>query len=407
VTGPTLAQRANPVVDPAPIPVGLTRRGPVKDQVAMRDGDPDDAPTPAEPSGPARYWRAGSGFWRGRAAGLSWCLTGILVLSTVVQIVIQYRLNLWSHDFFNAFERRDGGTLRIEAMLFVGLAGLSISVAVMTVWSRMTLQREWRAWLTRQLIERWLAGDRFHRLRFELGEDENPEYRIAEDVRVATDAPIALAAGLLGAALGAVTSIGILWNVGGDLAIEVAGHGLTVPKYLVLAVGLYSAVLTLAMTLIARRMMPVIAARNVAEAQFRAIASKVREASARAGPGLDSAPQHGATMAAFDDVVRHWRALCHQWMRTTMISHGNALAAPIVGWVLCAPKYLVGSMTLGEVAQAVSAFVMVQAALNWLVDNYPGLADCRSSVDRVAAVLHAMDGLERDRGSRPPMPSRP
>ena len=34
-------------------------------------------------------------------------------------------------------------------------------------------------------------------------------------------------------------------------------------------------------------------------------------------------------------------------------------------------------MSLGEAAQAVAAFEMVQTALNWLVDNYPGLAEWR------------------------------
>jgi len=70
--------------------------------------------------------------------------------------------------------------------------------------------------------------------------------------------------------------------------------------------------------------------------------------------------------AAFEDVIRPWRALCHQWMRTTLISHGNTLAAPIVGWVHCAPKYLTGTMTPGEAAQAVSTFVMAQAVLHAL-----------------------------------------
>ncbi len=373
----------------------------------MTDAGPEHASRDVKLSGPVRYWQTASGYWRSPGARFAWWCTGLLTLFTVAQIVIQYRLNHWSHDFFNAFERRDGATLQVEALLFLGLAGLSVAVAVMTVWSRMTLQREWRAWLTRQLIERWLAGNRFHHLRFDTDEDENPEYRIAEDVRVATDAPVALVAGLLAAVLGAVTFIGILWNVGGDLAVEIAGHSLTVPKYLVMAVGLYSAVLTLAMTRIARRMLRVIAGKNVAEAQFRAVASKVREASTAVTLRPDGAALHGATTSAFDDVIRRWRALCHQWMRTTMISHGNTLAAPIVGWVLCAPKYLTGSMTLGEVAQAVSAFVMVQAALNWLVDNYPGLADCLSSVDRVAAVLHAMDERERDRDGRVSLPSDP
>ena len=58
--------------------------------------------------------------------------------------------------------------------------------------------------------------------------------------------------------------------------------------------------------------------------------------------------------------------------------------------------YLVGTMSLGEVAQAVAAFVMVQTALNWLVDNYPGLAECLSSVNRVGSLLIALDERDRD-----------
>ena len=84
-------------------------------------------------------------------------------------------------------------------------------------------------------------------------------------------------------------------------------------------------------------------------------------------------------------------------MRITLVAHGNALAAPVIGWVLCAPKYLVGTMSLGEAAQAVAAFVMVQSALNWLVDNYGGLAECQSSVNRVAALLVALDEIELER----------
>ena len=37
-------------------------------------------------------------------------------------------------------------------------------------------------------------------------------------------------------------------------------------------------------------------------------------------------------------------------------------------------------MTLGEVMQAASAFTIVQAAFNWLVDKYPRLSDWTASV---------------------------
>ena len=44
----------------------------------------------------------------------------------------------------------------------------------------------------------------------------------------------------------------------------------------------------------------------------------------------------------------------------------------------------VGAMSVGEIAQITAAFVVVLAPLNWLVDNYSGLADCLSSANRVA-----------------------
>ena len=267
-------------------------------------------------------------------------------------------------------------------------------VAMLLVWARMTTQRQWRAWLTKELIARWVVNDRARRLRFTFGEDRNPEYRIAEDARVATDAPITMAVGLLTAVLNAVTFIGILWHVGGDLTVSVFGHVLTVPKYLVITVAIYSGLVTVAMTFIGRRLVHGIAGKNAAEAQFRSIASHLRESGDTATAALGEIAEQGALGRALDEVITRWRTLCIQLMRITLVSQGNLLVAPVVAWILCAPKYLVGTMSLGEVAQAAAAFVTVQAALNWLVDNFPGLADCLSSINRVASLLVALDEVE-------------
>ncbi len=344
----------------------------------------------------ARFWASASGFWSTPGTSRAWLLTATLIGSTLLQLALQYRLNYWSRDFFDAFGRRDAGALRVEAQFFLLLAGLSILVAVLTVWARMAVQRNWRAWLTRHLMDRWLDDGCHGRLRFRIGEDENPEFRIAEDARVATDAPVAMAAGVLTALLGAVMFIGILWNVGGDLIVEVVGHNLTVPKYLVIAVAIYSVLLTAATLRIGHRLIHVIAGKNASEAQFRSIGSNVRERGATGSARDDGRAQYRTLNEAFDTVIGRWRDLCVQLMRTTLVSHGNSLAAPVIGWVLCAPKYLVGTMSLGEVAQAVAAFVMVQTALNWLVDNYPGLAECLSSVNRVGSLLIALDERDRD-----------
>jgi len=80
-------------------------------------------------------------------------------------------------------------------------------------------------------------------------------------------------------------------------------------------------------------------------------------------------------------------------MRTTFVTHTNSLLTPVVGLILCVPKYLSGEMSLGEVTQAAAAFATVQSALNWFVDNYQRMADWRSAANRVAALLLALDEL--------------
>jgi len=341
----------------------------------------------------ARFWRSASGFWRRPGAAAAWTPTLLLLASVLFQLLIQYRLSYWGRDFFDAFGRRDGGVLKAQALLFLPLAGASILVAVLGVWSLMTTQRRWRAWLTQNLIDRWLENDLFRSLQFAVGEDQNPEYRIAEDARIAVDSPLSMAVGLLKAVLSAGIFIGILWNVGGDLVVGVFGYVLTVPKYLVIAVATYSALLTLAMIFIGRRLVSVIAGKNAAEAQFRSVGSHLRERDAFATNAVGKIEQHISLSHALQDVIDRWRDLCVQLMQTTLVSQGNVLLAPVIAWVLCAPKYLVGTMSLGEVAQVTAAFVIVQAALNWLVENYAGLADCLSSINRVAALLLALDQL--------------
>jgi ABC-type uncharacterized transport system fused permease/ATPase subunit len=99
------------------------------------------------------------------------------------------------------------------------------------------------------------------------------------------------------------------------------------------------------------------------------------------------------------EVMRHWRRLRGQHVRTTLVSHSNSLLAPLVGLILCVPQYINHTMSLGEVTHAAAAFAAVQGAFNWLVDNYPRLAEWASSASRVGILLLGLDVLPRHAGA--------
>lgn len=354
-----------------------------------------------------RFWRSASGYWRDRTARQAWLLAASLVVLVVLQLVIQYRLNFWSRDFFNAISQRDNDLLWSEAEKFVPLAAISLTVAVASVWGRMTIEREWRRWLSNHLYDYWLKDGRHLRLTFVLGDHQTPEYRIADDARVATEQPIDLVLGFLSSVLTAGAFMGVLYSIGGSLEVRPFGVNLTISNYLVVAVLVYSISLTTATLFVGRRLTETIENNKAAEAYLREAGSKLRVGGEGTSLPRNSSDGRKAVAVALDSVVARWRALCWQIMRMTVVSHTNVLVAPSVGALLCAPKYLAGAMTLGDMVQAAAAFVVVQGAFNWFADNYGRLAEWSSSASRVASLLVSLDQLEGASASEEVSPLEP
>ena len=119
--------------------------------------------------------------------------------------------------------------------MFFPLAIGSIVLGVAQVFARMGIQRRWRAWLTASVLTRWLGNGRYYQLNLVSGDHKNPEYRIAEDLRVATDSPVDFLAGVTSALLSAVTFIVVLWTIGGALTVTLGGSSVTIPGFLVIA----------------------------------------------------------------------------------------------------------------------------------------------------------------------------
>lgn len=199
---------------------------------------------------------------------------------------------------------------------------------MISMWGRMTMQRKWREWLTKHMFDYWLGNGNSRRLRFMSGEIQTPEYRIAEDVRVATEAPIDLVLGLLSSFLTAATFIGVLWIIGDVLLVNAFGLTLAISQYLVIAVVAYSILLTTATIVIGRRFTHVIEGKNRAEAELRSIGSHLRETSE--GTALPDGKTDGRRRAvsSLDRVIARWLEVCWQFVRLTLISQTTLLLTP-------------------------------------------------------------------------------
>ncbi len=342
-----------------------------------------------------RFWISARGFWGAGGGRLSRVLSVGLFGLIILQISFQYGINVWNRAIFDAIEKKDASTVFYLTGVFFPLAIGSVAVGVVQVFTRMNIQRRWRAWLTNSVVSRWLANGRYYQLNLVDGDHQNPEYRIAEDLRVATDAPVDFAAGVTQAFLSATTFIVVLWTIGGALTLTVGGSTVTIPGFLVIAAVLYAAIASSSMAIIGRNFVSVSEGKNQAEAEYRYALTRVRENGESIALLGGEEEERSGIDKSLGNVLRQWARLCGQHMRTTVVSQGSSLIAPVIPILLCAPKFLDGSMSLGQVMQAASAFTIVQAAFGWLVDNYPRLAEWNAGARRIASLMMSLDGLER------------
>ena len=341
-----------------------------------------------------RFWRSASLFWSRASKTAAWPLSGGLLLVIVLLVGAAYAMNLWNRAIFDGLQNKDANAVATLSLIYFVLLAASVGLSVVQTYLRMALQRRWRAWLNDNLVDRWISHGRYYQLNLVRGDHANPEYRIADDVRIATKSPVDFVSGITQALLSAITFIAVLWSIGGAMDLNLGGMQLHIPGFLVWAAVLYAVIASGAMVAIGSRFVRVSETKNQTEAEYRYVLTRLRENGESIALIHGEEEERAGVNRSLRRVMRAWLSVAVQTMKTTLVSQTSSYIAPVLPIILCAPKFLDGSMTLGEVMQAASAFTTVQAAFNWLVDNYPKMADWTASARRVASLMVALDDLE-------------
>ena len=341
-----------------------------------------------------RFFATALKFWMGKSRLRAWGLTILVLVFVAAQITTAVGINAWNRLFFDALEKRDVAAVWSTVAwlpLLIAVSALTLSALVI---SRMLLQARWRENLTRRIAGWWIADQRYYRMQFTAKEQSAPEYRIAEDVRLAIEPLVEFAIGLISAAVTAATFATILWHVAGSARFVLGGTDIVIPSYMAIAAILYAIVASLAAYVAGRPLVGRISAKNEAEAQFRAEMTRLRENAESIALIRGDADERSSVGENYGRVVAAWLGVIRQQGVIALVLNTNGALFPIVPLLLIAPKYLSGEVTLGAVMQVVAAFSAVQAALIWFVDNIVRLAEWFASVARVDELQEALEALD-------------
>ncbi len=322
-----------------------------------------------------------------------WAARGLLIVVIALNLGIVYinvLINEWNNTFYDALQNKNYAVFLHQLIRFSALAGIFIVFAVYELYLNQMLQIRWRNWLTDRYLRAWLTEGAYYRMQFVAGEADNPDQRVAEDVRLFISSTLNLSIGGMRAMVTLISFVAILWGLSGTLTIPVRGSSIALPGYLVWAALLYALVGTWVTNWIGRPLVRLNFDQQRYEADFRFSLVRFRENTEGVAFYRGEAGELRTFSERFASVVRNWWGIMRQQKRLTWFTAGYSQAAVIFPYLVVAPRYFRGRILLGGLMQTAAAFGQVQDSLSFIISSYTDIAAWRSVVERLAGFQSAL-----------------
>lgn len=336
-------------------------------------------------------------FWHSENKSTIRSLTLALVALTVLQIAVAVIINHWSANLFNALEQRSMPGLFTQAGLFVLIFIANIGITSTHLKIKRRLQLDWRGWLTDKLIGQWMRDGRHYLVtHIAGGQHDNPDSRIAEDIRIATESAIDLLHSFFYSFLLLISFTQILWELSGTVTLDMGILSIPIYGHLFWLALIYASSATILGWWIGRPLTSATNNRQTVEANFRFALVKARENSQAIALIHGERHEKPHFHRIFQGIVEAWNQQTSAWAQIIMFSSGYSVLSMAFPVIVSSPRYILGSIGLGTLMQSAQAFQQLAAALSWPVDNMGKVAEWRASVERVLGLYRSLEQLEHE-----------
>ena len=252
--------------------------------------------------------------------------------------------------------------------------------------------------MTTRYLGLWLHDANHYRMQLVGDAADNPDQRIAEDVKQFIEGTLSIGIGLLSSIVSLASFTVILWGLSGDAPLHLFGVDYAIPGYLFWGALIYAVLGTALTHWIGRPLVSLNFQLQRLEADFRFNLVRVRENSEQIALLQGEPAERGQLLLRFRRVVDNWMEIMRVTKRITFFTAGYGQAAVVFPFILVAPAYFADKMQLGGMMQTASAFGSVQDALSFFVTSYRTIAEWRSVVARLdgfEGAIEAADQLPR------------
>ncbi len=326
-----------------------------------------------------RLWRMLRTFQRSEAGRTAKLLLATLILFLFAINGLNVVNSYVGRDFMTAIEGRDMSRFVKMAILYVGVFGSSTLVAVFYRFVEERLGLCWRKWLTGHAMRHYMEHRTYYWMK-DAGQLENPDQRIADDVKALTVTTLSFLLMFLNGAFTVVAFAGVLLSINPTLfAVAVA----------------YAAIGSLCTILLGKPLVWLNYKQLDREAAFRAELVHVRENAESVALLHREARIQRRLQRCLDNLVDNMRHIIGVNRNLGFFTTGYNYLIQIIPALLVAPMFIRGQVEFGVITQSAMAFTHLVGAFSLIVTQFQSI----SSYAAVVARLDALSGsIETARG---------
>ncbi|MCF6156106.1 MAG: ABC transporter ATP-binding protein/permease [Candidatus Brocadia sp.] len=309
----------------------------------------------------------------GRAKLLALALVALLVAINGLNIVNSYV----GRDFMSSIEQQNMPRFFSYGLMYIGVFAVSTATAVIHRFVEERLGLLWRVWASQRLCHLYLKDRNYFVLR-DQKTIENPDQRIADDVRVFTTTTLSFALMLLNGTFTVIAFSGVLWSIS---------------PWLFVVAGVYAAAGSSLTIIMGRPLVWLSYRQSDREATFRAELVHVRENAETVAISRQEGRLKNRLAHRIDELANNARKMIAVNRNLGFFTTGYNYLIQIIPALIVAPLFIRGQAEFGVVPQASMAFSHLVGAFSLIVTQFQSISSYAATIARLSALDEAVEGV--------------
>lgn len=335
-------------------------------------------------------------YWFCRDSRGTWVIFLGAVALSLLLVQVTVKLNHWNKAFFDALAELKGALIYDLLLEFIIIVALIVVMKVYAKWLQQWAEIRWRTWMTELLVNRWINGKNFYHLTL-TQEPDNPDQRIAEDIKLLTTDTLELLIGLIKSAATLAAFSVILWNLSSGFLLPLFDD-VKISGYLLWLALIYSVLGAGVTHFFGRKLHKLFYQQQKREANFRAQLLRKRDHSEQIAVMSGQEFERQQLENSFTEIASNWRALMGREKKLGIVVNTYHQIASMVPYFAAIPALMAKAITIGGLFQVRMAFMNVYKSLSWFIFRYDDLTRWSATVVRLSQFINAMEECEQTFG---------